>query len=223
MTTNSDIAVEKLYMNNMTQQKMYKLFGLRRVNQLPDLEEWLTNLPDLTSFQREVAQFYQQRLLENIDSWNEQELSLGFIGPIINLIPFKIPYKLNFFAQRQLTATIGQYELIGRPDGMIASGNFEPEHPYFSFHEYKKDVDSSGDPIAQNLAAMLVGQQQNGNEQPVYGCYVVGRLWYFMVLKGKEYAISKDFSASQEDIFSIVSVLAALRTILLKRIGIATE
>ncbi|MEM8526337.1 MAG: hypothetical protein AAGG68_16970 [Bacteroidota bacterium] len=216
MEATTETLVEKLYMKDMTQQKMYKTFGLQKVSALPELEEWLTNLSELTRFQTEAAEFYQQRLLDNIDSWNEQELSLGFIGPIINLINFKVPYKLNFFAQRSISATIGNYELLGRPDGIIASGNFEPEQPYFSFKEYKKDIDSSGDPIAQNLAAMLVGQHHNGDDRPVYGCYVVGRFWYFMVLKGKQYAISKDYSASQEDIYEIVQILDALRNILLK-------
>ncbi|MEM9887624.1 MAG: hypothetical protein AAF849_17145 [Bacteroidota bacterium] len=219
MEVANEALIEKLYMKDMTQQKMYKTFGLQKVNTLSELEEWLSDLPAISRFQKEAAAFYQQRLLDNIDSWNEQELSLGFIGPIINLINFKVPYKLNFFAQRPISASIGTYELIGRPDGIIASGNFEPEQPYFSFKEYKKDIDSSGDPIAQNLAAMLVGQHHNGDDRPVYGCYVVGRFWYFMVLKDKEYTISKDYSASQEDIYDIVRILEALRAKLLERIA----
>ena len=151
----------RLYLNDMTRQKLYKIFDLRRVNKLPTLDNWLTNLPDLTEEEITVAKVYQRRLLENIDDWNEQELSLGFIGPIINLIPFKIPYQLNFYAQRPLSTTIDSYELYGKPDGILASGAFEPEAPYFSFHEYKKEVNSSGDPAGQNLAAMLLGQHEN--------------------------------------------------------------
>lgn len=212
--------VTQLYLNDMTRQKMYKIFGLRRVNKLQALEDWLINLPDLTAEEITVAKVYQRRLLENIDDWNEQELSLGFIGPIINLIPFKIPYRLNFFAQRPLSTTIDTYELYGKPDGMLASGAFEPEAPYFSFHEYKKDVNSSGDPAGQNLAAMLLGQHQNKESEVIYGCYVVGRLWYFMVLKDKEYAISKDYSTTEEDIFEVVKILKSLRNILFKQLGV---
>ena len=54
-------------------------------------------------------------------------------------------------------------------------------------------MNSSGDPAGQNLAAMLVGQQQNENGAVLYGCYVVGRLWYFMVLQGKTFTISKSY------------------------------
>jgi len=214
----------KLYFNEMTQQKMYKTFGLLDVSKIQALEDWVSNLPKLTETEKSTARLYQKRLIKNINNWNEQELSLGFIGPIINIIDFKVSYKLNFFAQRPLVGTVDNYELIGKPDGILAGGNFEPEAPYFSFQEYKKDVNSSGDPAGQNLAAMLVGQQQNENKEIMYGCYIVGRLWYFMVLEGKEYAISKSYSADDdEDVFKIVKVLKALRTILFKRLGIEQQ
>ncbi|MEM1324334.1 MAG: hypothetical protein AAGI23_00190 [Bacteroidota bacterium] len=76
--------IQRLYLNDMTQQKLYKIFGLRKVAAMPELTDWLTDLPTLTEREITVAQVYQERLLENIDSWNEQELSLGFIGPILN-------------------------------------------------------------------------------------------------------------------------------------------
>jgi hypothetical protein len=218
--------VEKLYLNQMSQQSLYKLFGLRKVNKIQALEDWISNTCSLTNQEENIALFYKNRLLKNIDSWNEQELSLGFIGPLINIIDFKVPYQLNFFAQRPISAIVDNYELFGKPDGMLAAGNFEPEAAFFSFQEYKKDVNSSGDPAGQNLAAMLVGQAQNkaqnkDNDEVVYGCYVVGRLWYFMVLKGKEFAISKDYSATHDDdILNIVRILKALRSILFARLGI---
>ena len=200
-----------------------RTFGLRRVDKIQELDDWLSELPSLTKQEKEISTFYQKVLLANIDNWNEQELSLGFIGPIIHLINFKIPYQLNFFAQRQISGIVDNYELSGKPDGMLASGNFEPETPYFSFHEYKKDVNSSGDPAGQNLAAMLIGQSANENNEVMYGCYIVGRLWYFMVLKGREYAISKDFSASDEALLDIIQVLKKLRSIIALQLGLTTK
>ena len=209
---------KKLYLKDMTQQKMYKLFGLRKTPRLQELDDWLSNLPTLNEREKIVAEIYQNRLVENIDMWNEQELSLGFIGPILNLVSFKIPYQLNLFAQRPIAAEIGEYELIGKPDGILASGFQEPEIPYFSFHEYKKEIDNSGDPAGQNLAAMLVGQYLNDDKSVIYGCYVVGRNWFFMVLKDKHYAISKDFSSSDEEIFDVIGILKSLRNILHKKL-----
>ena len=213
-----DKEIVKLYLNEMSQQKLYKTFGLRRVDKIQELADWLTDLPALTKQEKEIATFYQKVLLANIDNWNEQELSLGFIGPIIHLINFKVPYQLNFFAQRPISGIIDNYELYGKPDGILASGNFEPETPYFSFHEYKKDVNSSGDPAGQNLAAMLVGQSFSENNEVMYGCYIVGRLWYFMVLKGREYAISKSFLATDKELLEIIQVLKKLRNVIFSRL-----
>jgi len=213
--------ITRLYLNEMSQQKLYKTFGLRRVDNIQELDDWLTDLPTLTKQEKEIATFYQKVLLANIDNWNEQELSLGFIGPIVHLINFKVPYQLNFFAQRPISGIVDNYELYGKPDGILASGNFEPETPYFSFHEYKKDVNSSGDPAGQNLAAMLIGQSHSENREVMYGCYIVGRFWYFMVLKEREYAISKVFLASEEDLFEIIQVLKRLRSVIFLRLGIA--
>lgn len=85
-------------------------------------------------------------------------------------------------------------------------------------------MDSSGDPIGQNLAAMLVGQVLNENEDVIYGCYIVGRLWYFMVLKGKDYVLSKEYSSTQEDgIRCIVKILKTLRAILFQKLGVQLE
>lgn len=215
-----EIATQKLYMKDMTRQKLYNLFGVERVKKKSELDEWLKAKEHLTEREYNTVQVFQERLIDNIEDWNEQELSLGFIGPIINIVDFKVKYKLGFFAQRPLSAMLGEYEMIGRPDGIIASGASEPQIPYFSFHEYKKDIDSSGDPAGQNLAAMMVGQVINEAQDVVYGCYVVGRNWYFMILKDNQFAISRDYSATQEDdVIEIVGILKALKTILLKKIG----
>ncbi|MEM6517089.1 MAG: hypothetical protein AAF688_12965 [Bacteroidota bacterium] len=214
---------EKLYMNQLTRQKLYKLFGIKRVQTLASLDNWLERGKATSLNEKEllIAKTFQEILIKNIEDWTENELSLGFIGPILNMIDFKIPYQLNFFTQRPLAATVGDYEIIGKPDGLVAGGSAEPEAPYFNFHEYKRDVDSSGDPAGQNLAAMLVGQALNEKEDLIYGCYVVGRNWYFMVLQGKEFTISKDYSAvHDDDLQVIVQTLKALRQILVDKLAV---
>jgi hypothetical protein len=45
----------------------------------------------------------------------------------------------------------------------------------------------------------------------MYGAYVVGRDWYFLVLDKNEYAISRDYSAVTDDIFDIFRILKALK------------
>ena len=125
--------------------------------------------------------------------------------------------KFNHYSQRYLQGQVGDYQLYGKPDGIVSAGRREPETPYFAFQEYKKELDPNGDPAGQALAAMLVGQSLNDDfSKPIYGCYVNGRDWYFMVLLGTEYSISQDFSATTNDIFKIFSTLKALKAIVTK-------
>ena len=120
----------------------------------------------------------------------------------------------KFFAERPLSATIDKIELNGKVDGLIASGRRVPKQPYFCLHEYKKEEDPDGDPAGQALAAMLVAQELNHHEQPVYGGYVKGSIWYFMALQGLEYSISYSYVATREDIFDIFQALKALKAMI---------
>jgi len=62
---------------------------------------------------------------------------------------------------------------------------------------------------------MLVGQALNDNRQPIYGAYVIGSDWRFMVLKDKQYIISRNYSALTDEIFDILRILKALKQIVM--------
>jgi hypothetical protein len=97
---------------------------------------------------------------------------------------------------------------------MIATGIREPDIPFFCMHEYKSSIDNEGNPDAQALAAMLVAREQNGNKKPIYGLYIVGLIWNFMVLNSNEYCISKNYDSSQEEIYDIFRMMKALKVII---------
>lgn len=123
--------------------------------------------------------------------------------------------KYHFFLGRQLEAKFKNFTLKGRVDGVLASGMFEPELPFFCFHEYKKEKGADNDPIAQLLSAMIAAQKINNNQQPVYGCLVLGRNWFFMTLNGKEFCISNNFSSTHEDeLQDIFRILKNMKTII---------
>jgi len=155
----------------------------------------------------------QSKLKYRADDWNEQELIESFIAPLLSIIDFNTK-TYGLFSERLLKAAIGDYELSGYPDAIVAKGRRAPETPYFCFNEYKKEKDSSGDPQGQCLAAMLVAQELNNNTKPIYGVVVKGINWYFMVLRGKEYAISNAYKATDEELFEIVKLLKHLKTII---------
>jgi hypothetical protein len=101
--------------------------------------------------------------------------------------------------------------LVGKVHGMIATGFRHPKKPYFCLNEYKKESDSNGDPRGQLLIAMITVQALNQDNHPIYGVYVVGKLWRFIVLTGKTYTFSDAFVATKKDIFEIYKILKGLR------------
>lgn len=187
--------------------------GLKPVRQNETLQAWLNMPIELNELERQEITALQDLLDFNVYHWNEQELALHFIGPMFSLVHFAT-YQFNLFAGRSIRELVNEVELYGKPDGMIASGYRAPKIPYFCFQEYKKELDSSGDPAGQCLAAMLVGQTMNENRYPLYGAYVIGRDWYFMVLEDNEYAISHDYSAVTDAVFDIFRILKALKVII---------
>jgi len=129
---------------------------------------------------------------------------------MLSLVNF-VDDEFNAFAQRLLQGVVDGEEMSGYPDGIIAKGNREPEVPYFCLQEYKRERDPDGDPAGQCMAAMLVAQTLNQSEQPIYGSYVLGRNWFFMVLSGKEYAISNSYAITHEQISDIFRILKILK------------
>ena len=207
--------MEKLRFSDCTLTLLDRRFGLRTSFSNPILDSWLQSSITLTEADRERLQELREILILNVNGWNEQELSLRFIGPILSLVNFMEFYRFNLFAQRHIQAVINDVELNGEPDTIIATGYREPEIPMFAFTEYKRLIDPQGDPAGQTLAAMLVAQALNGDGQPIYGCYVVGSDWRFMLLDGKQYLISRDYSALSDEIYDILRILKALRVIIM--------
>ncbi|MCP4396023.1 MAG: hypothetical protein GY801_01755 [bacterium] len=66
-------------------------------------------------------------------------------------------------------------------------------------HEYKPQRHKAPDPWGQVLVAMVAAQKLNQNDKPMYGAYVMGRNWYFVVLHGATHVGSLAYDATKED------------------------
>jgi len=218
--------MQKYYFRQCTLTRLDDAFGLRQVFASVTLEHWLGAELALSNYERDVLQHLRHLLTINAPGWNEQELALHFIGPLLSVVQFTEPYRFNLFAERQINAIIAgiesEIELSGEPDGMIATGYREPKIPLFAFTEYKRQIDPDGDPAGQTLAAMLVGQALNGDHAPMYGAYVIGSDWRFMILEGNHYSISRDYSALSDEVFDILRILKALKAIIMQRTALST-
>ncbi len=200
-------------MSNFSTWKLSKLnkrFGLNRISATQAEISWKSNAATLSDYDSHFLLKMQNTLDDNIFFWNEQELIQNFIGPLFSWVGFYSKHT-NIFNERVFEAVVDGEELKGEPDAIIASGHDEPEKPFFCFQEYKKEINSDGDPAGQCLAAMLAAQEINEYKYPVYGIYVVGQNWYFITLKGRDYAISASFSAVSDEIYEIYQRLLWLK------------
>jgi hypothetical protein len=193
-----------------TLQHLNKRFGLKQLATHQALTSWLETEAVIDDVERNILARLSKKLILSIDSYNEQELIIKCIGGIISVVGLDGD-NYSAFAERLLEATVDGEVLTGKPDLMLAAGTSEPEAPYFCLHEYKKSLENSGEPSGQCLAAMLAAQAKNPTEQVIYGCYVLGRQWLFMVLVGKQYAISNAYLVTRDDIFDIARILRALK------------
>jgi len=210
-------------------EQLEKLFGLRSLSakHSPILQSWLNAPNEVSEREQNYLLILQEYLQENVEVWNEQELAMHFIGPMFALVGFNYHRQFNLFAERELVGQVDGIDLGGKPDGMIATGYWQPEKPYFCFQEYSPPSippesggteGGNGDPQAQALAAMLVAQALNEGQFPIYGCYVRGRSWYFMTLEGKNYAFSDGYVATKAEIFDILRILKVLKQMIIERV-----
>ena len=190
-------------------------FGLERLYQnTPLLDDWLSAKGDLNDFDRTLLNEVQVKLIENADSWNEEELKMNFISIVILLARYNNPIRTYY--DRELSAKIGELTLLCKADMLLSSGIGEfIKKPYFFLHEYKREKKYSGDPIGQMLGGMLIGQAKNNNEKPMYGCYVQGRFWFFSILDGKKYVISQPYnSVKVDEAQHIIMILRRMKDII---------
>lgn len=188
-----------------TREKLKDRFGLKRIYDHPNLVEWLNSEVEITSFELESLSFWREGMLKYIDYWNEEEVKLKFIGNIVTLVRYETD-DISIFAERYISGIVDGEELNGIPDLIIAVGKQEIKTPLFFLHEYKKELDNdSPDPAGQCLAAMLLAYELNLNtpqmaQKPVFGGYIIGRNWFFMVLNpNRTYCISLSFDATHQD------------------------
>lgn len=189
--------------------------GLTRIKQHPALHKLLQIKPNLGAEEKQLIEQHRTNLVEHIERWNEQELQVFFIAHILAMVNFEDEAaEYRAFMQRQLTATIGDITLTGRVDFMVATGYGEPQQPYFFLHEYKKERGIDNDPLAQLLASMVAAQHLNDSPKLLYGCYVLGRNWFFVILDDKNYSVSDAFVATSEDLANIVAILREVAEII---------
>jgi hypothetical protein len=157
-------------------------------------------------------------LLKNFNHWNEETLKMKFIALLLDLVNYDELGTYQTLFDAEIRGTVDKIELKCIADFTLAQTIEDlVEHPYFYFHEYKRRKNKADDPIAQVVIPSLIAQEMNLDAKPIYGCYVIGEMWYFMVVHGREYAIDKGLNAlKMDELFKIYWVLKKVKKFVLQ-------
>ena len=200
---------------NWTEGLIAKTFGLKHVlDGFQKLDNWLSVENDLDAPTIQELEKRRLTLRKRVDGWNEETLKMKFIAFILDMVDYDTDDLEGVF-DAELKGTVQGQKLSVIADYALCSYTFDlKEQPYFYFHEYKPRKKTK-DPIAQLLVAMLIAQEKNEHQRPLYGCAVVGELWYFMILDDKTYSISNGYvAANADDLQTILLILRKFKIIL---------
>lgn len=213
--------------------------GVVEKKQCDLLEDWINVQPTINEWEKAVIKKLLEKANLFIDAWNEYELQTKFIAPITELVDFdNVKYYFSAFSERRLEATYTHkninVSLKGKVDWMVAIGRSDPRTPFFFIHEYKRETGSSRDAKGQLLATMMAAHILNqtpptptlfdplpkhDKDMPLYGCYVVGRWWFFVVLHQNTYCVSASYdSMDKQKLYEIIAILKKQKQMIIKRL-----
>ena len=184
------------------------------------LNDWLAADYTLNQFEQWLFDRVYARTRIDGGYWNEEELKIKFVGSVFDLADVDTKDKIKVFYERPFAATVEGYALSVVTDCMIAKPLpfNKPQKPYFFFQEFKKKRGEKNDPEAQMLTAMLIAQEMNQDNQPIYGGFLFGPYWQFAILDDRTYINSRDFNATNaDDLRSIIYILRKLKDLILSR------
>jgi hypothetical protein len=210
--------MEKL--NHYDVYEVIDTFNIEKNRDCIILKNWVATLGSYTAFEAQLAEEARQNLELKWDEWNEEELKMQFISLILFIAKIDIPKQINTFYERKLSGEVENISISVVVDCMLASPtkSGRPKSPYFFLQEFKRTLGDNHDPEGQMLAAMILSQELNKDDKPLFGSWIQGRFWYFTTLVGKEYCVSKPFDATDaEDLIKIVFILRQLKELILNR------
>ncbi len=189
-------------------------FQIKRNNHCDLLSAWLEKSTANDDFELpQLLEEQRQKLDFEGNLWNEEELKMHFLSFVFRFADAEVVDKVKMFYERPLSGKVDGMLLSVVCDALLASplGLNTPRKPYFFLQEFKKGKKASEDAEGQMLVAMLIAQNINADHAPIYGCYLIGKDWYFTTLHEKNYCFSKSYDAS--DRYELMQILQILRNL----------
>lgn len=207
-----------------SEAELIGMFGLTRLvgnKKHPLMEEWTSmGIVTLSSSEQELFDEILEEAQQKIAGWQEEDLKMKFISFVLRLGHLKDNPLFNTYFEKTISATVDGRYLKTKTDFMVAKGILDrPEKPFFHFQEWKPQKRPVGDSMAQLIEAFLIAQTTNKDDQPLYGCEVIGANWNFVIFQDRTYCLSKSYICTDaDDLLEIVSLLRHFKSILAKRL-----
>lgn len=198
--------------------KVLNTFKIDKIKDCQHLNHWLNYTELLTPNDNIVLNMALDRYSRLGDGWNEEELKMHFISLVLAVADPNIVKVCKTFYERPLTGIVQEMEIHVICDCMIASPDRAglPNKPYFFLQEYKQAQRfGKTDPEGQMLAAMLLAQETNQDDNPIYGSFIIERHWYFATFQHNQYCVSQSYNATiYPELAKIVYALRHLKILI---------
>jgi hypothetical protein len=181
--------------------ELKKLFDIERNLENSIFDEWFLNQIEIDS---STEIFLKDLIEENqslIEVYDEEDLKINFIAPILNKVKFKsFEKKIRDFYELKMCYQTNQFKLSGTVDFVVSEGLVESKKPYFFIQEFKRH-EEYGNPRPQLLAELITAVELN-DWQFIKGAYITGGNWHFVILEKFErhkyqYFISQNFDSTK--------------------------
>lgn len=113
--------MEKSTFSKWTLTKLEKEFGLKQVWKSAIMQEWEQMTAEISEFEKEHLEMLRDRVAKGGKAWNETELENKFISPLIIFAGIDND-EFGYFLERNMQGIVGEYDLSGIVDGIIATG-----------------------------------------------------------------------------------------------------
>jgi len=189
-------------------KELDELFDIEKNIEITIFDEWFHYDIELDI---SILSFLQELIEKNlllIKDYNEEDLKVKFIIPLLNKIEF-LSYENKFrdFYELPLTYKTDKFIFNGTTDFVVSKGLVKSKKPYFFIQEFKRNEEFSN-PRPQLLAELISAVEMN-SWKTIKGAYIVGENWNFVILEklGEshyQYFISETFNSTKiEDLKKI--------------------
>lgn len=187
--------------SKIRESDLKNLFDIEKKLTKNEFNTWFNNDINLSSVTIDFLQGLIEQNRELIDDYNEEDLKIYLISPLLNQINFILKdQEIRGFYELPMRYSTDQFILNGTVDFVISKGLFRSKKPYFFIQEFKRS-EEYGNPRPQLLAELISAIELN-NWTHIKGAYVIGGNWHFVILEKLkttkyQYFISENFDATK--------------------------